>query len=240
MTIDIPLFPHLSRKVLLHQTISISKPMSLVVAHWCSVYAGRSPGYSAGEPRLMCFHFCLDYLIRFILIAFSSLFSSIRIRVKGEYNLSSTSGTRVYIDLDIPETAEFKDQYRIQLKVEDSSGMATFILFDSEAKKLLNISTKDLLNKSLEEPDEVILPVQIENLKGKQFVFQIQLNDYNLKYGWEFYIVKKLFDTFEETDKAIQLDKMTEAYISDTSNECSNNLPTEEDGDCTKFHKLDN
>ncbi|KAK7833795.1 callose synthase 12, partial [Quercus suber] len=109
-------------------------------------------------------------------------------------------------------------RYKIQLKVEDSSGMATFILFDSEAEKLLNISTKDLLNKSLEmrmskiklEPDEVILPVQIENLKGKQFVFQIQLNDYNLNHGWEFYTIKKLFDSFEETDKAIQFDKMTE------------------------------
>ena len=51
--------------------------------------------------------------------------------------------------------------------------------------------------------------LQIENLNGKQFVFQIQLNDYNLNYGWEFYTVKKLFDSFEETDKAIQLDKMT-------------------------------
>ena len=30
-----------------------------------------------------------------------------------------------------------------------------------------------------------------------------------------------------------------QAYISDTSNECSNNLSTEEDGDCTKFQKLD-
>ncbi|XP_050278994.1 uncharacterized protein LOC126720529 isoform X2 [Quercus robur] len=91
----------------------------------------------------------------------------------------------------------------------------------------------------VEEPDEVILPVQIENLKGKQFVFQIQLNDYNLNYGWEFYTIKKLFDSFEETDKAIQLDKMTEVYISDSSNECSNNLSIEEDGDCTKFQKLD-
>ena len=50
-------------------------------------------------------------------------------------------------------------------------------------------------------------------MKGKQFVFQIQLNDYNLNYGSEFYIVKKLFDSFEETDKAIQLDKMTEVSI---------------------------
>ncbi|KAK9996037.1 hypothetical protein SO802_020723 [Lithocarpus litseifolius] len=75
--------------------------------------------------------------------------------------------------------------------------------------------------------------------KWKQFVFQIQLNDYNLKYGWEFYIVKKVFESFEETDKAIQLDKMTKAYISDTSNECSINLPTEQGGDCTKFQKVD-
>ena len=33
---------------------------------------------------------------------------------------------------------------------KDSSGMATFILFNSEAEKLLNISAKDLLNKCLE------------------------------------------------------------------------------------------
>ena len=30
-----------------------------------------------------------------------------------------------------------------------------------------------------------------------------------------------------------------QVYISDTSNECSNNLSTEEDRDCTKFQKLD-
>ena len=50
---------------------------------------------------------------------------------------------------------------------------------------------------------EVNLPVQIENLNGKEFVFQIQLNDYNLKCGWESYIVKKVFESFEETNKAI-------------------------------------
>ena len=53
----------------------------------------------------------------------------------------------------------------------------------------------------------------MENLNGKEFVFQIQLNDYNLKYGWQFFIVKKVFESFEETDKAIQLDKMIEVRI---------------------------
>ena len=55
--------------------------------------------------------------------------------------------------------------------------------------------------------------MQIENLNGKEFVFQIQLNDYNLKYGWEFFTVKKVFESFEEIDKAIQLDKMIEVRI---------------------------
>ena len=62
-------------------------------------------------------------------------------------------------------------------------------------------------------PEEVVLLVQIENLNGIEFVFQVQLNDYNLKYGWEFYIVKKVFEYFENTDKAIYLDKISEVRI---------------------------
>ena len=53
----------------------------------------------------------------------------------------------------------------------------------------------------------------MENMNGKEFVFQIQQNDYNLKYGWEFFTVKKVFESFEEIDKVIQLDKMTEVRI---------------------------
>ncbi|XP_075639104.1 replication protein A 70 kDa DNA-binding subunit B-like isoform X2 [Castanea sativa] len=35
-------------------------------------------------------------------------------------------------------------RYRIELKVEDDTGLATFILFDSTAEKLLHISAKEL------------------------------------------------------------------------------------------------
>ena len=38
-------------------------------------------------------------------------------------------------------------KYRIELKVKDDIGLATFILFDSTAEKLLRISTKKLINK---------------------------------------------------------------------------------------------
>ena len=42
--------------------------------------------------------------------------------------------------------------------------------------------------------EEFDLPMQIANLIGKTFVFQLELNDYNLKQGWEIYTVKKLFE----------------------------------------------
>ena len=38
-------------------------------------------------------------------------------------------------------------KYRIELKVKDDIGLATFILFDSMAEKLLHILAKELINK---------------------------------------------------------------------------------------------
>ena len=45
-------------------------------------------------------------------------------------------------------------------------------------------------------PKELDLPMQIANLIGKTFVFRLELNDYNLKQGWEIYTVKKLLILF--------------------------------------------
>ena len=42
-------------------------------------------------------------------------------------------------------------RYRIKLKVEDETGLATFILFDFTAEKLLHISSKELINKCSRE-----------------------------------------------------------------------------------------
>ena len=50
---------------------------------------------------------------------------------------------------------------------------------------------------------KIDLPLQVENLNGKTFVFQIYLNEYNLKFRLEFYIFKKVFDFAIETDKNI-------------------------------------
>ena len=60
-----------------------------------------------------------------------------------------------------------------------------------------------------EVPEEFDLPMQIANLIGKTFLFQLELNDYNLIQGWEIYTVKKLFEPVLETDNLVKLDKIT-------------------------------
>ncbi|KAF3957947.1 hypothetical protein CMV_017087 [Castanea mollissima] len=82
-------------------------------------------------------------------------------------------------------------RYRIELKVEDDIGLATFILFDSTAEKLLHMSANELINKCSQVPKEFDLPMQIANLIGKTFLFQLELNDYNLIQGWEIYNIDK-------------------------------------------------
>ena len=52
--------------------------------------------------------------------------------------------------------------------------------------------------------------MQIENLIGKTFVFQLELNEFNLLHGWQFFIVKTIFDSILQSDNAFKLDKITE------------------------------
>ena len=58
-------------------------------------------------------------------------------------------------------------------------------------------------------PEEFDLPMQIANLIGKTFVFQLELNDYNLKQGWEIYTVKKLFDPVIQTNNSVKIDQIS-------------------------------
>ena len=50
------------------------------------------------------------------------------------------------------------------------------------------------------------LPNEIEK---KTFVFQLKLNDYNWKEGWELYTIEKVFDNISNDETAMKLDHIT-------------------------------
>ncbi|XP_070044305.1 replication protein A 70 kDa DNA-binding subunit B-like [Nicotiana tomentosiformis] len=82
-------------------------------------------------------------------------------------------------------------KYKIYVKVKDKTGKTTLVLFNAVAEKLLDTSAHKLFNRLSLESNNV--PPQIQSLCGKEFIFKLRLNNYNLKEGLENYTVSKLF-----------------------------------------------
>ncbi|KAF3955899.1 hypothetical protein CMV_018935 [Castanea mollissima] len=81
--------------------------------------------------------------------------------------------------------------YRIQVQVQDETGSTTFILFDKGAKKIISKTAKELA----EMQEENILPKEIQKIIGNEYLFQLHLDEYNLKYRKENYTVSKILET---------------------------------------------
>ncbi|XP_050248855.1 uncharacterized protein LOC126696111 [Quercus robur] len=115
----------------------------------------------------------------FVLIATSTIVKSFG----GKFSLSSTSATKVYLNLEIPEVAEIIDRYRIQIEVFDSIDKTTFVIFDRDAEKILNKSAKDLAEKQTEIDIEEGIPRDLKKILGRQYIFLLRLNEFNLNDG---------------------------------------------------------
>ena len=84
-----------------------------------------------------------------------------------------------------------KHRYKIHLKVTDRTGDTTFILVNAVSEKLLDTLAHKLFNKLTTANNDV--PVQVQSLCGKEFVFKLRLNHYNLKEGLENFTISKLW-----------------------------------------------
>ncbi|KAL8120816.1 hypothetical protein AgCh_017849 [Apium graveolens] len=114
---------------------------------------------------------------------------------------------------------DFKQRYKLIVRVEDKSGMTTFTLFNKEAGQLIGIpvetainsvpqvtpipprashsnhtkpSTKHLLQPALQDSSIGNIPAVIKNVIGKKCVFNIKINAYNTERGYEDFTVYRL------------------------------------------------
>ncbi|RYR26751.1 hypothetical protein Ahy_B02g061058 [Arachis hypogaea] len=82
--------------------------------------------------------------------------------------------------------------------VSDQSATTTFVLFDGEAKKLLNTTTSNLI--TLQKSNDIEAPPQLKNLCNFTLIFEVKLNDFNLKEGSQQYTVTKTFVPTKNTE----------------------------------------
>ncbi|PHU17294.1 hypothetical protein BC332_12989 [Capsicum chinense] len=100
----------------------------------------------------------------------------------------------------------YKYRYKIHVKVEDNTGKTTFVLFNDVAEKILDTSAHKLFNK-LSSLDNNDVPAHIQSLCGKDFIFKLKLNSYNLKEGLRNFTVSKLWIPYEKLELEYKLMK---------------------------------
>ncbi|KAM3398141.1 hypothetical protein P3S68_001655 [Capsicum galapagoense] len=107
-------------------------------------------------------------------------------------------------------------KYKIHIEVNENTRKTTFVLFNDVDEKLLDISANKLFNK-LSSLDNNNVPAHFQSLYGKDFIFKLKLNSYNLKEGLENFTVSKLWIPDEKLELEYKLNKEKENLIEDES-----------------------
>lgn len=84
--------------------------------------------------------------------------------------------------------------------MEDDTGSTTVVLFNSVTERLLDVSAKKLINKM--PPGDTSVPAELQPLLGKQLVFKLKLNNYNLVDGLQDYGVASVYTPVGELETA--------------------------------------
>ncbi|KAK9756877.1 hypothetical protein RND81_01G126600 [Saponaria officinalis] len=102
-------------------------------------------------------------------------------------------------------------RYKVRVRVYDHIGHATFVLFDSQATKLIKQSAKDIRDNQIKNSDLDGYPSELNVLLGRKFIFKIKVDEkYNLKMGWDSYGVNKLSENKDLIEKFITNTKLFE------------------------------
>ncbi|XP_062104172.1 uncharacterized protein LOC133815333 [Humulus lupulus] len=118
--------------------------------------------------------------------------------------------------------------YKIHIKVMDKTANTTLVLFNVVAEKLLDTSAHKLFNELSSNNNDV--PAEIQSLCGKDFVYKLRLNDYNLKEGLENFTVSKdphNANDLEDSDGDYHKKKKRRNQMVDGHDEVSDNENTQ-------------
>ncbi|KAL4598074.1 hypothetical protein ACB092_11G032800 [Castanea dentata] len=86
--------------------------------------------------------------------------------------------------------------HHIFIENEQSQNNLTFILFDKGAERIISKTAKELaeMQEEIFKLDGNTIPKEIQKIIGNEYLFQLHLDEYNLKYGKENYTVSKILE----------------------------------------------
>ncbi|WOH08102.1 hypothetical protein DCAR_0727539 [Daucus carota subsp. sativus] len=90
--------------------------------------------------------------------------------------------------------------FRVNVQVEDPTGSTTVVLFNAAVERLLDVSARKIVNAMA--PGDTSVPAELQPLLGREFVFKLKLNKYNLVDGLQDYGVSAVYTPLAELESA--------------------------------------
>ncbi|KAM7275310.1 hypothetical protein ACFE04_017176 [Oxalis oulophora] len=97
-------------------------------------------------------------------------------------------------------------RYKIELWISDPSGFATFVLFDQQATKLLGGT--DIVPYGYEP-----IPMKLQSLIKKSFLFKVKKNDFNINTQIHSYTVQNMIDKDDLISKMLKNSDVKEMLV---------------------------
>ncbi|XP_074306401.1 uncharacterized protein LOC141641646 [Silene latifolia] len=85
-------------------------------------------------------------------------------------------------------------RYKVVFKVEDDSGSASLLMFCREMIQLIQKTTVDLRETLIKNGEDGLFPIEFDDLLEKQFLFKLNISEYNLSKNYKVYTVSRITD----------------------------------------------
>ncbi|XP_076941188.1 replication protein A 70 kDa DNA-binding subunit B-like [Bidens hawaiensis] len=110
-------------------------------------------------------------------------------------------------------------RFKIKISVQDSTGVVSLTLFDSDAKMLINKTAAELIDSQKEnEVENGGFPAELDCLLEKKFAFKVDVAKFNFRNSVEDYGINKLTD---DTNILTELQKRQHSHLQTESNSVS-------------------
>ncbi|KAL8531671.1 hypothetical protein ACS0TY_008313 [Phlomoides rotata] len=86
----------------------------------------------------------------------------------------------------------FDTRYKLVIRVDDDTGSTSLTLFDRDLIPLIGKTPKDIITHLNQRDLNDTVPLEIEGLVGRKFIFRFHITELHLKKGWNKYAVVKL------------------------------------------------
>ncbi|GJY76551.1 replication protein A 70 kDa DNA-binding subunit B [Tanacetum coccineum] len=114
------------------------------------------------------------------------------------------------------KNADVYPRIKIQIRVQDDSGSASFCLFQTEVAKLLGKSVAYLISKIDKGEQITSYPQDLDSIVNRVFVFKLQVSTYNVNNNYHIFTVDKITDDKEVIKSILAKQTKEEESESDT------------------------